>query len=251
MKADFILPEPHCACGTIVPQEALKGIAASRDWLYTKCGLSEKAAIEKCMLGDSAAFTLLFALYQYPMYAYVRWKLKFKDPEEAFEVLQRAMFAGWQGLQKTKPYATCCGRRKLGKTDRWEERRNRSRFRGAAQLGTWLVGIAKNVALEMRAVLKRDQFPAMMALDEIEPTRSATMQEPLAPDYRLVESAMQEQMVAIEMAIDHLPAQQRRVLLLRLAGHKHREIAVELGLAASTCRVAHRDALHNLRKATL
>ncbi len=253
MKYDpFTLPLPRCACGTMIPVAAANDPAAPLEWSCSKCGLSEKAAIEKCMLGDQSAFTLLFAIHQYLLYSYVRWKLKFEDPEEAFEVVQRAMFAGWQGLQKTKLYSAHWGRRKPGQEESWEECPNRSRFRGKAQFGTWLIGIAKIVAREMRAAFQREHRLETVALGGMQPTRSATMQEPeLEADYGQIQSAMEEQIIAINPAIGSLPPQQRRILRLHLAGYKHREIAVELGLAASTCRVAHRDAVRNLRKAVL
>lgn len=113
--------------------------------------------------------------------------------------------------------------------------RNIARFRGDdEQLSAWLYGIARNVVREYRR--DRDR-----------------LHQPL-PDGDHVDIADEQQTIResnpdITRALYRLPAAQREVLELRLAGLKVREIAGYLGKAEGTVKALQHSAMKNVRKA--
>lgn len=96
-------------------------------------------------------------------------------------------------------------------------------FRGEARLSTWIHRIAINVAVDGQR--RRAREVAAEALDEETTSQAAT-------PHRDVELG-----VALERALDGLPAGMRQVLVLHdVEGYTHEEIGAALGVAAGTSR---------------
>lgn len=93
-------------------------------------------------------------------------------------------------------------------------------FRGEARLSTWIHRIALNVAVDGQRRRAREA-PAGPLNEEIE---GAPAEEP-------------ELRIALERALDRLPAGMRQVLVLHdVEGYTHDEIGAVLGVAAGTSR---------------
>jgi RNA polymerase sigma-70 factor, ECF subfamily len=113
--------------------------------------------------------------------------------------------------------------------------RSIARFRGDdEQMTAWLYGIARNVVREYRRDRDRKHQPLPEGeLDDIPDTQQEI--DEINPD--------------LALALYRLPAAQREVLELRLAGLKVREVAAFLGKAEGTVKALQHAAITNLRKA--
>jgi RNA polymerase sigma-70 factor, ECF subfamily len=176
----------------------------------------ERQLLEAARAGDETAFTLLIEPYQAQLRTHCYRMLgSLHDAEDA---LQETMLRAWSGL---------------------------ARFEGRSSLSSWLYRIATNASLRMiekrpKRVLPIDYGPAAdphVAFGE--PLTESVWLEPY-PDAKLgVEAAMlgpharYEQRESIELAfaaaLQHLPARQRAVLILRdVLGFSARETAEAL-----------------------
>lgn len=100
--------------------------------------------------------------------------------------------------------------------------RSLSSFRGEARFATWLHRIAVNAAIQARRAKDRHRSRIL----PLDPEREAVGRND-APDVR----------VALERAVDRLPARMRRVLVLHdIEGYTHEEIGEMLGVAPGTCK---------------
>jgi len=112
-------------------------------------------------------------------------------------------------------------------------------FRGEAQLETWLFKIATNAyrkRLRRGAAEKRDaQEVPLAAGDDAEEDRRS---EPPAPEPAASETLLRKERAALlRAAIDKLPEQMRRCLLLRVYQEmQYREIATVLRLSPQTVK---------------
>jgi RNA polymerase sigma-70 factor (ECF subfamily) len=128
------------------------------------------------------------------------------------------------------------------------------KFRGDAQISTWLYRIAANVAsdwlrgrstLEAKATI---QLPD--ALDDVARdlgVNSASQEKQTSPEQELIRSEMGD---SIRRLIGQLPEKHRAVLVLgELGGFKDDEVAHTLGISRSNAKVRLHRARAQLKKA--
>jgi RNA polymerase sigma-70 factor, ECF subfamily len=175
--------------------------------------MNERQLLHAARDGDEDAFARLIAPYRRELYAHCyRMLASSADAEDA---LQDALLGAWRGL---------------------------ARFEGRSSLRSWLYTIATNACLHAikrrpRRVLPIDYGPPADPHDPMgQPLVESVWIEPLA-DSRLAGSsipdARYEEREAVELAfiaaLQHLPARQRAVLLLRdVLGFSARETAQAL-----------------------
>ena len=153
--------------------------------------------------GDEAAFEALVAAYRNPLHAYCYRMLG--SVHDADDALQEALLGAWRG------FAT---------------------FEGRGSLRAWLYKIATNACLQMvtqrpKRLLAADHGPAVGPGSDVErPVLEPIWIEPYPDEpharYELLESVE----LAFVAALQHLPATQRAVLLLReVLGASAEEVA--------------------------
>lgn len=128
------------------------------------------------------------------------------------------------------------------------------KFRGDAQLSTWLYRIAANVAsdwLRGRSTLEaKATIPLPNALDDTacESNMSSVLQErQISPEQELIRNEMG---ACIRGLIGQLPEKHRTVLVLgELGGFKDDEVAQTLGISRSNAKVRLHRARAQLKKA--
>jgi RNA polymerase sigma-70 factor (ECF subfamily) len=171
--------------------------------------MNEADTIKAAQAGDEAAFERLVASYRRELYAHCYRILG--STADAEDALQDALLRAWRALP---------------------------RFEGRSSLRSWLYRIATNAclrALEKRQprVLPIDYGPAADPHDAVPaPLVESVWIEPY-PDDQLPLEAGYEQREAVELAfiaaLQHLPARQRAVLILRdVLGFSAREVAEAL-----------------------
>lgn len=192
--------------------------------------MNEQQLLKAARAGDEDAFTRLIGSYRRELLAHCYRMLG--SSADAEDALQDALLGAWRGL---------------------------ARFEGRSSLRSWLYTIATNACLRAierrpKRVLPIDYGPPADPHDPIaeplvesvwiEPFADATLPGPPVPDARY------EQREAVELAfiaaIQHLPARQRAVLLLRdVLGFSARETAETLGTTPvsidSALQRAHRS----------
>ena len=177
-----------------------------------------EALVSRLRAGEDAAFEELVRTYTARLLAVARRILR--SHEEAKDVVQETFLAAFQSLD---------------------------RFRGEANLGTWLSRIAVNQCLMKLRSRKRKPE---QSIEDLLPA--------FLPDgHQLRESALWEVSIATEVerkevhglvrqAIDRLPASYRTVLLLRdIEELSTEEVAGMLGVTSNTIKVR----LHRARQA--
>jgi RNA polymerase sigma-70 factor (ECF subfamily) len=178
--------------------------------------IQERELLEAARGGDEAAFSRIAEDHRTQLLAHCYRMLGSMDDAE--DMLQETLLRAWRGLP---------------------------RFAGRSSLRTWLYRIATNACLDAIArrpkrVLPIDYGPETGADDEVgAPLTESVWLEPF-PDETLVlphgyaaPEARYEQHEAVELAfiaaLQHLPATQRAVLLLReVLGFSAREVAESL-----------------------
>lgn len=195
--------------------------------------MTERELIEAASRGDADAFGELVAPYRAQLHAHC-YRMLGSTPD-AEDALQETLLRAWRGL---------------------------ARFEARSSFRSWLYAIATNVslrAIERRAkrVLPIDYAPAADPHDgPAEPLTESVWLEPypdarlgfeatlLGPDARYDERESVE--LAFTAALQHLPARQRAVLILRdVLGFSARETAVAL----ETTPVSVDSALQRAHKA--
>ncbi len=161
----------------------------------------ERALIDACRAGDRSAMRAVYERYQRRVFALT---MRIAGPQEAEELTQEVFLKAFRGLDK---------------------------FRGDAQLGTWLYRLAVNAALSH---VGRSRDKKRAAEEELEalPAPAAIVDG----DPRL--------RARLETALRALPAGYRAVIVLHdVEGLQHEEIAEVLG-----CRVGtSKSQLHKAR----
>jgi RNA polymerase sigma-70 factor, ECF subfamily len=178
--------------------------------------LSERELLQAARRGDDDAFGRLAGPYRRELYAHCYRMLG--SAADAEDALQETLLRAWRGLP---------------------------RFEGRSSVRSWLYRIATNACLRVierrpRRVLPVDFGPAADPHDDpAEPVTEAVWLEPY-PDARLglgggpaSPEARYEQREGVELAfiaaLQHLPARQRAVLILRdVLGFSARETATAL-----------------------
>ncbi len=199
----------------------------------TTLAASERELLEAAQRGDDDAFGRLAGHYRGQLHAHCYRMLG--SNMDAEDALQETLLRAWRGLP---------------------------RFEGRSSVRSWLYKIATNACLRAierrpRRVLPVDYGPAADSHDRpAEPVTEAAWLEPY-PDERLElasgtasPEARYEQREGVELAfiaaLQHLPAQQRAVLILRdVLGFSARESATAL----ETTPVSIDSALQRARKA--
>jgi len=174
----------------------------------TKVAGDEAALVEAARSGDQAAFERLVARYRRPLHAHCYRMLgSLQDAEDA---LQETLLAAWRGL---------------------------SGFEGRSSLQTWLYRIATHASMRLASrrrprVLSEDRSPAWNDVwelgrmvdepvwlepfpdaDPADPAGAAGATDPADPADRYERHESVE--LAFVAALQHLPANQRAVLILR------------------------------------
>jgi RNA polymerase sigma-70 factor (ECF subfamily) len=176
-------------------------------------GIDERALIERCIAGDSAAFEPLVEKYRQRV-----WRLAYQvlhDREEAWDVAQEAFVRAFHSLPS---------------------------FRGQSAFYTWLFRITVNVATDrhrQRGAQARAFGPERVPEEEWE---RSTPDPGGGPDQ---EAARAEQRERIRGALDALPPKARTIIMLSdVEGLSYREIAEVLNCPIGTVM----SRLHNARK---
>jgi RNA polymerase sigma-70 factor (ECF subfamily) len=117
------------------------------------------------------------------------------------------------------------------------------RFRGESELGTWILQIARNIALNeirSRATLKRDAQEVSLDEDWVADEgggASGCIRERRNCGNPLEEALAAERRRILRSAVDDLPGQMRRCVLLRIDRElKYREIAELLQISIDTVK---------------
>jgi RNA polymerase sigma-70 factor (ECF subfamily) len=171
--------------------------------------MTEADTIKAAQAGDEAAFERLVARYRRELASHCYRMLG--STADAEDALQDALLRAWRALP---------------------------RFEGRSSLRSWLYRIATNAclrALERRPprVLPIDYGPAADPHDAVTPPLAESVWIEPYPDDRLPVEASYEDREAVELAfiaaLQHLPARQRAVLILRdVLGFSAREVAEAL-----------------------
>ena len=176
-------------------------------------GIDERALIQRCLAGDTAAFEPLVEKYRQRV-----WRLAYQvlhDREEAWDVAQEAFVRAVHSL---------------------------SSFRGQSAFYTWLFRITVNVATDrhrQRGAQARAFGPERVTEEEW----ARSMPDPgRGPDQ---EATRAEQRERIRRALDALPPKARAIIMLSdVEGLSYREIAEVLNCPIGTVM----SRLHNARK---
>jgi RNA polymerase sigma-70 factor (TIGR02960 family) len=168
----------------------------------------ERELLEAARRGDGAAFGRLVAPYRAELHAYCYRMLG--SVQDAEDALQDALLGAWRGL---------------------------AGFQGRSSLRAWLYRICTNACLRLaerrpRRLLSADLGPAFTQTDDLgEPVGDPVWLEPYpTPEGRFEQRESVE--LAFVAALQHLPATQRAVLILReVLGFSAAEVA---GILATT-----------------
>ncbi len=190
--------------------------------------LSDKGDIELLKLYESGvrkAFEVLFRRYKKPLYRFI---MKFLRDEEASRDAVQDVFI--------------------------KVLKDPSRFEARSRFSTWLHAVARNLCLDMLRKRKIRNHPSLSHVPTGHngiPTGPALAETLPASGLGTDEEAERGSIrLRLLVAISSIPAQQRRVFVLReLAGMSFREIAHELDIPLNTSKSTMRYALVNLRKA--
>jgi RNA polymerase sigma-70 factor (ECF subfamily) len=175
--------------------------------------MNEQQLLKAARDGDEDAFARLIGLYRRELYTHCYRMLG--SSADAEDALQDALLGAWRGLP---------------------------RFQGRSSLRSWLYTIATNACLRAierrpKRVLPIDYGPPADPHDPVaeplvesvwvEPFADSMLADPSMPDARYEQREAVE--IAFIAAIQHLPARQRAVLLLRdVLGFSARETAAAL-----------------------
>ena len=163
----------------------------------------EQELIARAQQGDRAAFAALVRAHQNEVYTLARRLVG--DPHLASDVAQETLIRAWKALP---------------------------RFRGEAQLSTWLHRITVNTAWTLK---KRAKRHAAAPIDEV-----TELPAPLGPDHPEVAGELLELRGRLRIALDRLPVGLRQVVVLKdVYSWSHAEIsdAMDISVTASKVRL--------------
>jgi RNA polymerase sigma-70 factor (ECF subfamily) len=185
-------------------REALVKDARALEWVGADG--AEAALVGRCVAGDQAACADLVSAHQRMVYALAYHLLG--DRDEALEVSQEVFLRVFRTL---------------------------SAFRGQSALKTWIFRIVVNQARNRQRWWTRRRRTQQVSLDlHVEQCGEFESQGDVLPDRQL---ASKEVAARIGAALDHLPFDQRTVVVLReVEGLRYEEIAFSLGIAVGTVK---------------
>lgn len=172
----------------------------------------ERELILRAQQGDRGAFAALVRSHQNEVYTLARRLVG--DPHLAADVAQEALIRAWKALPK---------------------------FRGDAQLSTWLHRITVNTAWTHK---KRAKRHASASIDEV-------VELPAVPgaDHPELAGEMLELRGRLRHALDKLPVALRQVVVLKnVYGWSHAEIAEAMGISVTASKVRLHRARTRLAK---
>lgn len=174
--------------------------------------LKEAELIYRAQQGDRAAFAALVRAHQNEVYTLARRLVG--DPHLASDVTQEALIRAWRALP---------------------------RFRGDAQLSTWLHRITVNTAWTQKKRAKRYAGPP------IEDYRD--LPAPIGVDDPEFAGEILELRGRLRRAVDRLPQGQRQVVILKdVYGWPHADIAESMGISVTAAKVRLHRARARLAK---
>lgn len=165
----------------------------------------ERSLIQKAQKGDMAAFETLVQQHERLVYNLALRTLG--NDADAQDAAQEAFIKAWTGLGS---------------------------FRGDSKFSVWIYRLTNNVCLDMLRKRKNEAISLTMPDDEGEDTTLDIPDESSSPQ-RILEK--KEQMEDLQKAIDTLPEDYRRVLLLReVSDLSYEEIAKVLDMDLGTVK---------------
>ena len=172
----------------------------------------ERELIARAQQGDRAAFAALVRAHQDEVYTLARRLVG--DPHLASDVAQEALIRAWRALPK---------------------------FRGDAQLSTWLHRITVNTAWTQMKRARRHSGPSVDDYTELA--------APMGSDHPEVAGELLELRGRLRAALDRLPEGQRRVVVMKdVYGWSHAEIAESMGITVTAAKVRLHRARARLAK---
>ncbi len=170
--------------------------------------LQDRERVARCLRGEPGAFDEIVAAHRWEVYRVARRILG--NHEDAAEATQEAFVRAWKGLR---------------------------RFRGEAQLRTWLVRIALHSALSLRA--RRDGQQPLPDAGQA-PEASGGAEEELL---------RRERETRLRLAVAELPPRQQQVVWMKIfAEMSHAEVAAVMGLSEGAVKAHLHQAVANLRR---
>jgi RNA polymerase sigma-70 factor (ECF subfamily) len=193
-------PEPKGHRGGAIPRKPRRPAAATRRAGAAGPDRDERGIIEGCRRGDFECFEKLMARYEKRIYNLALRMLR--DPDDAREVLQETFLKVYDNLEK---------------------------FRGEAQLSTWIYRIAMNEAL-MRIRKEKHRPRSLEIVDEEGERRDMDVVD-WSP--RPVERLLTKELGGeLDRAIARLPEDYRGAFLLRdVEGLSNEQIAKAMKLS--------------------
>ncbi len=180
--------------------------------------LNRDRALVEAAQADPAQFDALYRKYVAQVYSYAYYELR--DHHEAEDATERTFMAALAGLR------------------RFEERATPIDGRGASTFRVWLFQIARNAVAERRRRLRRRPESRLEAAETIAATADVEG-----------EAARRDDVVAAMRAIDRLPGDRRRAVILRFVEEMSTtEIAGILGRSDGAVRVLIHRALRSVAR---
>ena len=172
---------------------------------WSEVGSREAALIERCALGDDAAYTELVAEHQ-RMVVQLAMNL-LGDRDEALDLSQEVFLRVFRTI---------------------------SAFRGQSSLRTWIYRIAVNQARNRHRFWRRRHRADQVSLDAHVAAHGELLSCESGPERAL---AQKELATHLQRALDGLPFDQRTAIVLReIDGLSYEEIAFSLGVAVGTVK---------------
>ena len=185
---------------------------------WSEVGVREASLVQRCAAGEETACAELVAEHQ-RMVVQLAVNL-LGDREEALDLSQEVFLRVFRTI---------------------------ARFRGQSSLRTWIYRIAINQARNRHRFWRRRHRADQISLDQHMAAHGEFVSAGEArPDRMLAQKELAER---LQLALDHLPFDQRTAIVLReIDGLSYDEIAYSLGVAVGTVKSRLTRARHALRQ---
>jgi RNA polymerase sigma-70 factor (ECF subfamily) len=185
---------------------------------WSEVGVREASLVQRCAVGEESACAELVAEHQ-RMVVQLAVNL-LGDREEALDLSQEVFLRVFRTI---------------------------GRFRGHSSLRTWIYRIAINQARNRHRFWRRRHRADQVSLDQhVAAHGEFASAGEVRPDRML---AQKELAARLQLALDHLPFDQRTAIVLReIDGLSYDEIAYSLGVAVGTVKSRLTRARHALRQ---